>query len=68
MSSSTLLSDYPRDKGQVVQLMGRELNVRTLAIGDGANDVSMIRCANVGCGIAGAEDVRQVFLTFLKKK
>lgn len=26
-----------------------------LAIGDGANDVNMINCANVGIGISGLE-------------
>ena len=32
----------------------------TLAIGDGANDVSMIQTANIGVGIAGREGM-QVF-------
>lgn len=30
----------------------------TLAIGDGANDVSMIQMANVGIGIAGKEGMQ----------
>lgn len=30
----------------------------TLAIGDGANDVSMIQQANVGIGIAGKEGMQ----------
>ena len=45
----------PLDKGAIVDLIGRHLSVRTLAVGDGANDVSMIRNAHVGCGISGAE-------------
>ena len=35
--------------------MKEELGVMTLAVGDGANDVSMIQTANVGVGIAGRE-------------
>ena len=34
--------------------------VRTLAIGDGANDVEMIRCAHVGVGMAGSEGSQAV--------
>ena len=45
----------PLDKGAIVDIIGRHLSVRTLAVGDGANDVSMIRNAHVGCGISGAE-------------
>jgi phospholipid-transporting ATPase len=30
-------------------------NKTTLAIGDGANDVNMITCADVGIGISGRE-------------
>ncbi len=33
---------------------------RTLAIGDGANDVEMIRCAHVGVGMAGSEGSQAV--------
>ena len=32
-----------------------EPTVRTMAIGDGANDVNMITAAHVGIGIAGVE-------------
>lgn len=45
----------PKQKAQVVTLVKRGLKVMTLAIGDGANDVSMIQEANVGIGISGVE-------------
>lgn len=45
----------PAQKAQVVRVVKENLNVMTLAIGDGANDVAMIQAANVGVGIAGEE-------------
>ncbi|KAI8968964.1 hypothetical protein BDF20DRAFT_827472 [Mycotypha africana] len=45
----------PKQKAEVVRLVKKGLNVMTLAIGDGANDVSMIQEANVGIGISGVE-------------
>jgi hypothetical protein len=36
------------------------LGVLTLAIGDGANDVSMIQAADVGVGISGEEGLQAV--------
>lgn len=45
----------PKQKAQVVNLVKKGLKVMTLAIGDGANDVSMIQEANVGVGISGEE-------------
>ncbi|KAG1077651.1 hypothetical protein G6F42_024705 [Rhizopus arrhizus] len=42
-------------KAKVVNLVKKGLKVMTLAIGDGANDVSMIQEANVGVGISGEE-------------
>ncbi|CAG8469567.1 2361_t:CDS:2 [Racocetra fulgida] len=45
----------PLQKAKVVSLVKEGLNVMTLSIGDGANDVSMIQEANVGIGIAGEE-------------
>ncbi|CAI8502453.1 unnamed protein product [Pichia kudriavzevii] len=45
----------PSQKADIVRLVKDNLNVITLAIGDGANDVSMIQAANVGVGIAGEE-------------
>ncbi|CAH2351573.1 phospholipid-transporting ATPase Dnf2p [[Candida] railenensis] len=45
----------PAQKASVVKIVRDSLNVMTLAIGDGANDVAMIQAANVGVGIAGEE-------------
>lgn len=45
----------PAQKADVVYVVKDTLNVMTLAIGDGANDVAMIQAANVGVGIAGEE-------------
>ncbi|ORE10804.1 phospholipid-translocating P-type ATPase [Rhizopus microsporus var. microsporus] len=45
----------PMQKAKVVNLVKKGLKVMTLAIGDGANDVSMIQEANVGIGISGEE-------------
>ncbi|KAE8991818.1 Phospholipid-transporting ATPase 3 [Phytophthora rubi] len=49
----------PAQKAQLVRLV-RDNNpeVRTLAIGDGANDVSMIQAAHVGVGISGQEGMQ----------
>ena len=52
----------PSQKAAVVQLVKNGLDVMTLAIGDGANDVAMIQEANVGVGIAG-EEGRQAVMT-----
>lgn len=45
----------PAQKAQIVKLVKDSLDVMTLSIGDGANDVSMIQTANVGVGIVGEE-------------
>lgn len=45
----------PAQKAEVVLTVKNNLNVMTLAIGDGANDVAMIQAANIGIGIAGKE-------------
>ncbi|GME81987.1 unnamed protein product [[Candida] boidinii] len=45
----------PAQKAAVVKLVKDTLEVITLAIGDGSNDVSMIQAANVGVGIVGEE-------------
>jgi len=49
----------PDQKAQLVKLIrGGLASARTLAIGDGANDVDMIGAAHVGVGIAGVEGVQ----------
>ncbi|XP_030628223.1 phospholipid-transporting ATPase VD [Chanos chanos] len=50
----------PLQKSKVVRLVGEKLGVMTLAIGDGANDVSMIQVADVGIGISGQEGMQAV--------
>ena len=45
----------PSQKAAVVQMVKVGLDVMTLSIGDGANDVAMIQEADVGVGIAGEE-------------
>lgn len=45
----------PLQKALLVRLMKRKFNKIGLAIGDGANDVSMIQEARVGIGIMGLE-------------
>ncbi|KAJ8100442.1 hypothetical protein POJ06DRAFT_196550 [Lipomyces tetrasporus] len=45
----------PAQKAAVVKMVKNGLDVMTLAIGDGANDVAMIQAADVGVGIAGEE-------------
>eukprot|EP00045_Choanoeca_perplexa_P014034 m.162837 g.162837 ORF g.162837 m.162837 type:complete len:1244 (-) comp16542_c0_seq1:139-3870(-) len=45
----------PLQKAQVVTLIKEERDAITLAIGDGANDVSMIKAAHIGVGISGLE-------------
>ncbi|XP_041099834.1 phospholipid-transporting ATPase ID-like isoform X2 [Polyodon spathula] len=50
----------PLQKAQVVQLVKKYKNAITLAIGDGANDVSMIKAAHIGVGISGQEGMQAV--------
>ncbi|PWN23389.1 phospholipid-translocating P-type ATPase [Microstroma glucosiphilum] len=50
----------PLQKALIVKLIKDGLGVMTLAIGDGANDVSMIQAAHVGIGIAGEEGLQAV--------
>lgn len=45
----------PAQKAAVVSMVKHGLDVMTLSIGDGANDVAMIQEADVGVGIAGEE-------------
>uniref|UniRef100_A0A060TC31 Phospholipid-transporting ATPase n=1 Tax=Blastobotrys adeninivorans TaxID=409370 RepID=A0A060TC31_BLAAD len=48
----------PLQKALVVKLVKRNLKSLLLAIGDGANDVSMIQAAHVGVGISGMEGMQ----------
>ncbi|KAG1855055.1 hypothetical protein C8R48DRAFT_609418 [Suillus tomentosus] len=50
----------PLQKALVVKMVKDGLHVMTLAIGDGANDVSMIQAADVGVGISGEEGLQAV--------
>ncbi|XP_019065301.1 probable phospholipid-transporting ATPase IM isoform X2 [Fukomys damarensis] len=50
----------PLQKAQVVELVRKRRNAVTLAIGDGANDVSMIKTAHIGVGISGQEGLQAV--------
>ena len=46
----------PQQKADVVKMIKTRLpDKSTLAIGDGANDVSMITAAHIGVGISGLE-------------
>ncbi|GAA5877115.1 hypothetical protein JCM8547_008961 [Rhodosporidiobolus lusitaniae] len=48
----------PLQKALVVKLVKKNLKAILLAIGDGANDVSMIQAAHVGVGISGVEGLQ----------
>lgn len=48
----------PLQKALVVKLVKKYSNSILLAIGDGANDVSMIQAAHVGVGISGVEGLQ----------
>ncbi|KAL8009576.1 putative P-type ATPase, HAD superfamily, P-type ATPase, transmembrane domain superfamily [Plasmopara halstedii] len=51
----------PKQKAQVVRLFKTNLHgCRSLAIGDGANDVAMIQEAHIGVGISGHEGMQAV--------
>ena len=51
----------PQQKADIVKLIrDSKPNIRTLSIGDGANDVNMITAAHVGIGIAGLEGKQAV--------
>jgi P-type E1-E2 ATPase len=43
----------PAQKAEVVALVRKYLNKITLSIGDGANDVPMIKMAHIGIGLYG---------------
>jgi phospholipid-translocating ATPase len=50
----------PLQKALVVEMIRKALGVITLSIGDGANDVSMIKAAHIGIGIEGQEGLQAV--------
>ncbi|OQV17784.1 Phospholipid-transporting ATPase ID [Hypsibius exemplaris] len=50
----------PLQKALVVGLVKKHKKAITLAIGDGANDVSMIKVAHIGVGISGQEGMQAV--------
>ncbi|XP_072752535.1 phospholipid-transporting ATPase ID isoform X2 [Anoplolepis gracilipes] len=50
----------PLQKAMVVELIKKNKSAVTLAIGDGANDVSMIKTAHIGVGISGQEGLQAV--------
>ena len=51
----------PSQKSQVVSFIRKRTDSTTLAIGDGGNDVNMIRTANVGIGIFGKEGYQAAY-------
>ncbi|XP_058019350.1 phospholipid-transporting ATPase IK [Ahaetulla prasina] len=50
----------PKQKALIVQMVKRHKNSISLAIGDGANDVNMIKTADIGVGISGQEGMQAV--------
>ncbi|NWI60780.1 AT8B3 ATPase, partial [Calyptomena viridis] len=50
----------PKQKALIVQLVKKHKKAVTLAIGDGANDVNMIKTADIGVGISGLEGLQAV--------
>uniref|UniRef100_A0A4W3HIE8 Phospholipid-transporting ATPase n=1 Tax=Callorhinchus milii TaxID=7868 RepID=A0A4W3HIE8_CALMI len=50
----------PKQKAMVVSLVKKYKKAITLAIGDGANDVNMIKTAHIGVGISGQEGMQAV--------
>ncbi|MGH0183874.1 UNVERIFIED_CONTAM: hypothetical protein FKN15_013239 [Acipenser sinensis] len=50
----------PKQKAMVVSLVKKCKKAITLSIGDGANDVNMIKTADIGVGISGQEGMQAV--------
>ncbi|XP_036374982.1 phospholipid-transporting ATPase IC [Megalops cyprinoides] len=50
----------PGQKAAVVQLVRKHTSAITMAIGDGANDVNMIKTAHIGVGLSGMEGSQAV--------
>ena len=55
----------PLQKAMVVDLVKKYKQAVTLSIGDGANDVSMIKTAHIGVGISGQEGMQVLFTSRL---
>ncbi|XP_053557121.1 phospholipid-transporting ATPase IC-like [Bombina bombina] len=55
-----LPGSLPSQKAMVVELVKKYKKAVTLAIGDGANDVNMIKTAHIGVGISGQEGMQAV--------
>ena len=51
----------PLQKAMVVDLVKKYKQAVTLSIGDGANDVSMIKTAHIGVGISGQEGMQVIY-------
>ena len=51
----------PSQKSQIVEFVKRRTDSVTLGIGDGGNDVNMIRAASVGIGIFGKEGYQAAY-------
>ena len=51
----------PSQKSQIVEFIKKRTDSITLGIGDGGNDVNMIRAANVGIGIFGKEGFQAAY-------
>ncbi|KAH0625932.1 hypothetical protein JD844_034311 [Phrynosoma platyrhinos] len=50
----------PKQKALIVELVKKYKKTISLAIGDGANDVNMIKTADIGVGISGQEGMQAV--------
>ncbi|OUC43592.1 phospholipid-translocating P-type ATPase, flippase [Trichinella nativa] len=48
------------NQGAIAKLLKSVMRCQTLAIGDGANDVPMLKCADIGVGISGQEGMQAV--------
>ena len=51
----------PLQKSKIIEFIKKNTQERTLAIGDGENDVNMIKTANIGIGIFGKEGYQAAY-------